>query len=319
MQFFKNILLFYNNEFAGVKTEVIRLVKKNQAQLKIIDVFDDFDQYNELLPPSGSIDELKEVIISERQQAIMEHFEAEPEVAGRISFVLKFGNPVVEIIREALRANHDLVIKAATGNKNLKDRLFGNIAVKLLRKCPVPVLILKPSDALSFHKILAPVDPEKPAEASETNNLSENPISKKILDIAVFMARLENSQLDILHCWYLPGETQLSSGRARIETEKIEKMKQMAEKIHTQRVISLAAKFDLSGIEHSVIVQKGDPGHMIIDYAEKNKIDLIVMGTIGRSGLSGLLVGNTAETIIEKANCSVLTLKPEHYKSPINP
>ena len=50
MRFFENILLFYNDEFAGIKAEVIRLVRKNQARLKIIDVFDNFDQYLELLP-----------------------------------------------------------------------------------------------------------------------------------------------------------------------------------------------------------------------------------------------------------------------------
>ena len=132
------------------------------------------------------------------------------------------------------------------------------------------------------------------------------------------MARLENSRLDILHCWYLPGETQLGSGRARIEPEKLVKMKLMAEKIYTQRVNTFVDGFDLSSIEHSVLVQKGKPGEMIVDYAKRNKIDLIVMGSIVRSGLSGLLVGNTAETIIENANCSVLTLKPDHYKSPIN-
>jgi len=317
MQFFKNILLFYNNELTGVKTEVIRLVKNNQSKLKIIDVFEDFDQYHELLPQTGSIDELKAVIISERRKEIMKHFDSHPEIADRISLVFKFGNSVVEIIREALRGEHDLVVKAATGKKNLKERLFGNIAVKLLRKCPIPVLILKQSDAVSLHKILAPVDPEKPTELSEKSISSENPISEKILDVSIFMARLENSCLDILHCWYLPGETQLSSGRARIEAEKLNKMRQMAEKIHTQRVNTLVASFDLSGIEHSVIVQKGDPGDMIINYAEKNNIDLIIMGTVGRSGLLGMLIGSTAEKVIERVNCSVLTIKPAIFKSPI--
>ena len=56
---------------------------------------------------------------------------------------------------------------------------------------------------------------------------------------------------------------------------------------------------------------------MIVDYADKNGIDLIVMGTIGRSGLSGLLIGSTAEKVIDQVNCSVLTIKPDNFKSPI--
>jgi len=89
----------------------------------------------------------------------------------------------------------------------------------------------------------------------------------------------------------------------------------LAEKIHTQRISSLAAEYDLSDISHSVVVRKGDPGEMIIDYADKNEIDLIVMGTIGRSGLSGLLIGSTAEKVIDQVNCSVLTIKPANFKS----
>ncbi|MBW2408056.1 MAG: hypothetical protein JRF17_11845 [Deltaproteobacteria bacterium] len=80
MRFFENILLFYNDEFAGIKDKVIRLVRKNNARLKIIDVFDNFDQYLELLPPSSSINELKEVVISERRFEILSHFEKDMEV-----------------------------------------------------------------------------------------------------------------------------------------------------------------------------------------------------------------------------------------------
>ncbi|MFC1788938.1 universal stress protein [Thermodesulfobacteriota bacterium] len=91
----------------------------------------------------------------------------------------------------------------------------------------------------------------------------------------------------------------------------------MAEKIHTQRISTLAGDYDLSDIRHSVVVRKGDPGEMIADYADKNGIDLIVMGTIGRSGLAGLLIGSTAEKVIDQVNCSVLTIKPANFKSPI--
>ena len=317
MRLFENVLLFYNDEFAGIKAEVIRLVHKNQAGLKIIDVFDNFDQYLELLPPSSSIDELKEVIISERRLEILGHFEADPDISSQITVIFKFGNPVVEIIKEAIRGGHDLVIKAASGNKTFMDHLFGNIAVKLLRKCPCPVLILKPSEKTSFQKILAPVDPKTVREETTKTDEHEDLICRKVMDISIFMARMENSHLDIFHCWFLPGETLLASGRNRIAPEKLNHMKMLAEKIHTQRINSLAAEYDLSDISHSVVVRKGDPGKMIVDYADKNGIDLIVMGTIGRSGLSGLLIGSTAEEVIDQVNCSVLTIKPANFKSPI--
>jgi universal stress protein E len=131
------------------------------------------------------------------------------------------------------------------------------------------------------------------------------------------MARMENSHLDIFHCWFLPGETLLASGRTRIDLDKLDHMRMLAEKIQTRKIGALLAEYDLSDIGHSVVVRKGDPGEMIVDYADKNGIDLIVMGTIGRSGLSGLLIGSTAEKVIDQVNCSVLTIKPANFKSPI--
>jgi len=56
---------------------------------------------------------------------------------------------------------------------------------------------------------------------------------------------------------------------------------------------------------------------IIIDFAEKNKTDLIVMGTVGGSGLSGMLIGNTAEKVIAPINCSILTVKPENFQTPV--
>ena len=46
-------------------------------------------------------------------------------------------------------------------------------------------------------------------------------------------------------------------------------------------------------------------------------IDLVVMGSVGRSGLSGMLIGNTAERILRKLPCSVLVVKPDGFVSPV--
>ncbi len=54
-------------------------------------------------------------------------------------------------------------------------------------------------------------------------------------------------------------------------------------------------------------------------FANENRIDLLVLGTIGRSGIAGLLMGNTAERILNKVECSVLAVKPEGFVSSIRP
>ncbi|MDK1310071.1 universal stress protein [Pseudoalteromonas sp. R96] len=51
--------------------------------------------------------------------------------------------------------------------------------------------------------------------------------------------------------------------------------------------------------------------------AQKHQIDLIVMGTVGRVGIPGLIIGNTAESILEQTQCSILAIKPKGFQTPI--
>jgi nucleotide-binding universal stress UspA family protein len=46
-------------------------------------------------------------------------------------------------------------------------------------------------------------------------------------------------------------------------------------------------------------------------------IDLLVMGTVCRTGISGFLIGNTAEEVLNQIDCSVLTVKPEGFVTPV--
>ena len=62
---------------------------------------------------------------------------------------------------------------------------------------------------------------------------------------------------------------------------------------------------------------KGWPRTVIPDFVNKAKADLVVMGTVGRTGVPEFIMGNTAETILNHINCSVLAIKPEGFKTPI--
>jgi len=56
---------------------------------------------------------------------------------------------------------------------------------------------------------------------------------------------------------------------------------------------------------------------VIVELAKKQSIDLLVMGTVCRTGLPGFFIGNTAEKVLSEVNCSVLTVKPEGFVTPV--
>ena len=64
-------------------------------------------------------------------------------------------------------------------------------------------------------------------------------------------------------------------------------------------------------------IDEGLPEDIIPQYAEKLDAELVVLGTVGRQGISAALIGNTAEHVIDKLDCDVLAIKPEGFVCPI--
>jgi len=62
---------------------------------------------------------------------------------------------------------------------------------------------------------------------------------------------------------------------------------------------------------------EGDPEHVVPDFVRENEVDVVVMGSVGRTGVPGFLIGNTAETILRQVESSVLAIKPGGFVSPV--
>jgi universal stress protein E len=84
-----------------------------------------------------------------------------------------------------------------------------------------------------------------------------------------------------------------------------------------KRLEELLSEYDLGSLPHEVHLLQGQPAVAISELAEKENIDLIVMGTVCRTGVPGFLIGNTAETLLQLVDCSVLTVKPPGFVSPV--
>ena len=62
---------------------------------------------------------------------------------------------------------------------------------------------------------------------------------------------------------------------------------------------------------------RGQPEKRIPAFIDENGIDILVMGTVARTGIAGFLIGNTAENVIQELSCSLLALKPKGFVSPV--
>lgn len=66
-------------------------------------------------------------------------------------------------------------------------------------------------------------------------------------------------------------------------------------------------------------VKTGLPEDVIPQYAQKLDVGLVILGTVGRHGISEARIGNTAEHVIDKLNCDVLAIKPQDFECPMKP
>ena len=74
---------------------------------------------------------------------------------------------------------------------------------------------------------------------------------------------------------------------------------------------------DITDLKPHLHLIEGDPDDCIPELAMEQGIDLLVMGSVCRTGIAGFLIGNTAEEVLNQVDCSVLTLKPEGFVTPV--
>lgn len=225
-----------------------------------------------------------------------------------INVVIKVvrGISFLEIIRQVLREQHDLVIATAEEKKGIHARLFGTISMHLMRKCPCPVWVVKRAQVKPYTRILAAVAPS----VYDSNRDSLNPL---ILQLASSMARSEAAELYIVHVWSLS-----DYDRIKCSTEnEVQKAKEHMRTKYKQFFDNLLDELGITDLNPHVYLIEGEPDERISALVDMEKIDLLVMGTVCRTGIAGFLIGNTAEEVLSQVDCAVLTIKPEGFVTPV--
>ena len=309
MNQFRNIL--YVTETTAEQTpalaRAVSLAEKNQAALTIIDVV-----------PAVSADYSQTDIIALHMQAL-EALIAPYQNRLKIDLEVVPGTVFLEAIRAVLRNGHDLLIKAAE-NPDFLKKLFGSNDMHLLRKCPCPVWLMKPSETARYNCVLAAVDFDPLKSTPEDQSLNQ-----EILGLAGALAVSDFASLHVGHAWQVFAEgTMLSRGDLRpdglfsyIENEQMrhqEKLYQLREalcdRIGADACNTLSPQFHLL---------KGSARKVIPELALTLQAGVVVMGTVAHTGIAGLIIGNTAESILEQLTCSVLAIKPPGFITPVKP
>ena len=317
---FSKILLFCdsNTPQSALLEQAFALAHASQAALTVcavvdIDVAEQLTVAN-VVAPSALVD----IAVAQQRQQLEQSVTATSGEAAAIKVEIKIlvGKAFVEITRQVLSNNHDLVIKSVEPDSSLRSRLFGNTDMNLLRNCPCPVWLIKDTDYQPIRRILAAVDqdPDDPVQ---------DDLNRQILTLATTLAAAQASELHVIHAWRLFGESYLRSPGAGLSHAEVDEMaatvckkrERWLEDLVQPYAVKFSEKtFNIVAAQRHVI--KGDPKKVVSSMARLLDVDLVVMGTVARTGIKGFIMGNTAESILTQLDCSVLTVKPSGFVSP---
>jgi len=227
------------------------------------------------------------------------------------------GTLFLEIIRAVLRNKHDLLIKPAE-NPSFVDRLFGNDDMHLLRKCPCPVWLTRPEEKSNYARILAAVDVNLDMFGTANQGLNQ-----QILELSSSLALSDFAALHLVHVWDAPGELKVrswSDNPGEAARNYVEGERSRHESALDRLCEELRDHIGHEAYDHLSLqchLPRGATSTIIPATAKQLQADLVVMGTVARTGIAGLLIGNTAEDILGQLQCSVLAVKPPGFVSPV--
>lgn len=248
--------------------------------------------------------------VEARSRDRLERFARAAPLRGlRVTCTIVWDYPAHEaIVRRALTTGADLVIAASHSHRLGGRLLLRNTDWELVRHCPTTVLLVKSNRQYQQPTVVAAVDPfhahARPAD-----------LDPRLLAIGNTFAHLLHGSLHAFHA-YMPliGVAPLAVSAAPFIVLPPE-----AEEAHG-RVIARAIDqlAEAAGVPPACRhVHMGDVTAELIATVQRTRARLVVMGAVSRSALARMLIGNTAERVLDKLSCDVLIVKPRGFKSKV--
>ncbi|MBL9093504.1 MAG: universal stress protein [Planctomycetaceae bacterium] len=211
------------------------------------------------------------------------------------------GEPYIELIRAVRREEYDLVLAGTRGLAAWEQFLVGSTAKRLIRKCPSTVWVVKAQHAEPPKTVLAATDFSDASRRAVLEGLS--------------IAREAGAEFHLLH---VIDSLDVPSGLSeRLPADSW--LRQAIREEAGERLADFVAYLDADSTRIHSHLSPGMPWQGIGRLAKHLHVDLIAMGTVGRGGIKGLLLGNTAEKVLDTCDCNILTVKPADFSSPIAP
>ena len=276
--------------------EVARL--QDSATIKVFMSIYDFSYEITSILSVEERDEMREGVVAQRR-AWLEGL-IQPYLDERLDMTLKVvwhSRPSESILNEVNQHGHDLVIKSAHQHSLLESFIFTPLDWQLIRKCHLPVLLVKEHDW--------PADGNIVVALNFSSEPEQDSLNQKLFKEANHVAKLVKANVHLVNA--VPAPTvnialEVPGFTPEIYNEAI--------LLHHQSMMDeFAREHHVPSAQTHVI--EGLPEDVLPEIAEQLDAELILLGSLGRTGWSAALIGNTAEQVVDSLHCDLLVLKPD--------
>jgi len=321
MKKFNNIVYVLNEDINKSSSSFLRaisLARVNQADLTLLEILPDMPAVISSTLTSVNKKELQNEVLTQ-EDARLQTLLSSMDAGLNAKVELRIGKKYIEAIRAVKANNYDLMVKEIE-NVDWLGRLFGSEDMHLLRKCPCPVWLMKKNEKPEYKNIMVAIDFD---DESETNKYNDE-LNQKLLDLSVSLSLSDFTTLHVVNAYDVPQAGFISLWVDRpekvkkelFETEYRKRQYKMNSLMEDLKLKTGAESFNyLSPCAHLV---QGPPSRKLPELAEGIQADLVIMGTVARTGIAGALIGNTAENVLSQLQCSVLAIKPKDFVSPVS-
>jgi universal stress protein E len=284
-------------------SRAIDLAARINANITVIDVIYDFSYEMTTMLSSDERESMRHAVVNDRKQYISEILR--PYNGASLNVVVEWHNRAYEaIIRYVIENDIALVIKASKAHDDLRSILFTPTDWHLIRKCPTPVLLVKSHQWQTNGKILT-------ALSVGTDDVEHAQLNHKLTQIALRYAELLDATAHFVNAY--PG-TPLNIALEVPEFDP-ERYNTSVRDYHRQQMKLHTSKYDIDvSLCH---ICEGLPEKVVPMVAKQIDAELVVIGTVGRVGISAALIGNTAEHVLDELHCDVLAVKPDDFVCPV--
>jgi nucleotide-binding universal stress UspA family protein len=284
-------------DFSAASDEALReadaTARASGGKLAVVHVIPDVQALNPLFPQRNLGSELDVAGLVAKVRGLLD--ERITTVLGRdlddVERFVEVGLDYSEVIRRADEWKPSILFVGSIGKTGLRRVLMGSVAEKIMRYADCPVVVVRP-DGGKRGVVVAATDLSAPSIAA--------------VKVAADQARVRKAKLVVTHAIDLSGtmffgELGMFFGGA-------------PQSIDVPAVLG-AAKAALDAaladakIEAEVVVANGSPAAVVHDLTTARNVELVVVGTHGRTGLARIALGSTAESIIRHVECSVLAVR----------